>query len=122
MKQPPRQRRSMPAGLKRPNRRTSGPETVGAAAAPASSRKKKVNNKNRVISAVLAGHSVLKLVIVGDVHHNILYAALQNIAELINGVHFHIFVVTKPINLSTVNIVVGVQIILGNTALTHGFP
>ena len=54
--------------------------------------------------------------------HNILYPALENITQTIYGVHFHIAIVPQSIDLRTVDIIMGVQIILGNTTQLHGFP
>ena len=46
----------------------------------------------------------------------------ENIAELVNGIDFYIFVVAQAVKLRMIDIVVGIQIVLGNTPLLHGFP
>ena len=53
---------------------------------------------------------------------NELNTAMQNIAESVDGIDFHIFVPPQPVKLGTVDIVMGVQVILGNSAGLHGRP
>ena len=64
----------------------------------------------------------LKLIIVGDVLHDILHAAVENIAQLVDGIDLYILVLTEPVDLRTVDIVVGVQVVLCDTAFFHGLP
>ena len=64
----------------------------------------------------------LKMVIVREMLHNILNTALENIAQTINRIHFHIFVLTQTVNLRTIYIVMRVQGILGDIAFFHCFP
>lgn len=54
-------------------------------------------------------------VIVGEMLHNVLDAALQDVAELVNGVDLHVLIVPEPIELGAVYIIMGIKIILGNT-------
>ena len=61
-------------------------------------------------------------VVIGDVFHNIFHSAFENIAELVDGIDLHIFVVAQPVKLRVVDIVAGIQIVLGNAPLLHGFP
>ena len=61
-------------------------------------------------------------VIVGEMLHNVLDAALQDVAELVDGVDFHVLIVPEPIELGAVYIIMGIKIILGNTPLLHGLP
>jgi hypothetical protein len=63
-----------------------------------------------------------KNVVVGDVLHDVLHTAVQDVAESVDGVDLHIFVLAEPVELGAVDVMVGVQVILGNTALFHGFP
>ena len=62
------------------------------------------------------------MVIVGEVLHNVLHTALEDVAELVDGIDLHILVVAKPVDLGTVYIVVGVQIVLGDVPFFHGLP
>ena len=50
----------------------------------------------------------LKLIFIGDVLHNILHIALQDVAKTVDGVGFHILIVSETIELGAVNIVMGV--------------
>ena len=61
-------------------------------------------------------------VIVGEMLHDILDAAVQDVAELINGVDLYILIVPQPVELGAVYVVMGVQVILGNAPLLHGLP
>ena len=61
-------------------------------------------------------------VIVGEMLHNVLDAALQDVAELVDGVDLHVLIVPEPIELGAVYIVMGIKIILGNALLLHGLP
>ena len=54
--------------------------------------------------------------------HDILYPAMQNITEPVNGIHLDIEVVAEPMKLGTVYIVLCIEIILGDILLTHGLP
>ena len=61
-------------------------------------------------------------IIVREMLHNVLDAALENVAELVDGVDLHVFVVPEPVELGAVYIIMGIKIILGNTPLLHGLP
>jgi len=61
-------------------------------------------------------------VIVGEMLHNVLDAALQDVAELVDGIDLHVLIVPEPIELGAVYIIMGIKIILGNTPLLHGLP
>lgn len=65
---------------------------------------------------------VLEPVIIGNMLHNVLYITFENVAEFINGVHFDVFVVAQAIQLSVVDIVMRIQIVLRDTPLFHGLP
>ena len=54
--------------------------------------------------------------------HNVLHTAVQNVAELVNGVDLNILVVAKPVDLCPIYIEMGIQIILGDTPVLHGLP
>ena len=64
----------------------------------------------------------LKLIVIREMLHDLFHAAVENIAELIDGVDFHIFVLAQAIQLWAVYIVVRIQGILRNAAVFHGFP
>ena len=61
-------------------------------------------------------------VIVWKVLHNVLDAALQDVAELVYGIDLLVLIVPEPIELGAVYIIMGIKIILGNTPLLHGLP
>lgn len=65
---------------------------------------------------------LLKLIIIREMFHNIPNTALKNIAQFINCVHFHIFILAQSVDLRTVYIMVGVQVILCNSLGLHRFP
>lgn len=50
----------------------------------------------------------LKYVIIIKVFHNILHSTMKDIAELINRIHFHIFIVLQSVDLGAVDIMVGI--------------
>ena len=54
--------------------------------------------------------------------HDIFHLAVQNVAQSVDGVYFHVFVFTEPVKLGAVDVMVGVQVILGHAAPLHGFP
>ena len=62
------------------------------------------------------------MIIVGEVLHDVFHPAMQNIAESVDGIDFHIFVPPQPVKLGTVDIVMGVQVILGYALILHGLP
>lgn len=64
----------------------------------------------------------LKEVVVGKMLHDILHTAAENIAELINRINFHILILTEAVQLSAVDIMVGIQVVLTDAALLHGLP
>ena len=61
-------------------------------------------------------------VIVGEMLHNVFNPALQDVAELVDGIDLHVLIVPEPIELGAVYIIMGIKIILGNTPLLHGLP
>ena len=61
-------------------------------------------------------------VIVGEMLHNVLDAALQDVAEFVDGVDLHVLIVPEPIELGAVYIIMGIKIVLGNAPLLHGLP
>ena len=65
---------------------------------------------------------VLKPIVIGKMFHNILYPAVQNVAQPVDGVDFHVFVLTQTVKLGAVYVVVSVKIILRNTPMFHGLP
>jgi len=64
----------------------------------------------------------LKYILVREMFHNILNPTVQNVAKLIDGIHFNILIVLQSIDLRPIYVVVGIQIILCNSALLHGDP
>ena len=54
--------------------------------------------------------------------HDIFNPAVEDIAQVVNGVDLHVFIPAKPVKLGAVDIVVGVQVILSNAPVLHGFP
>ena len=63
-----------------------------------------------------------KPVIIRKMLHNIFHGALQNVAQFVDGIDLNIFIFTQAIQLRAIHIVLGIQRILGNTTLFHGFP
>ena len=54
--------------------------------------------------------------------HDFLYTALQNIAESVDGVNLYILILPKAIDLGAVDVVVSIQVILGNALFLHRLP
>jgi hypothetical protein len=65
---------------------------------------------------------LLETIVVGDVLHDILNAALENVAQFINCVCFNILIVAKPIDLRAIYIVMGIQVVLTDAAFLHSVP
>ena len=63
-----------------------------------------------------------KKIVIGEMFHDVLNTAMQNVAQTVYGVDFNIFVVAQAVDLCAVDVVVGVKIILGNATLLHGCP
>ena len=61
-------------------------------------------------------------IIVGKMLHNVLNAALQDVAELVYGIDLHVLIVPEPVELGAVYIIMGIKIILRNAPLLHGLP
>ena len=61
-------------------------------------------------------------VIVGEMLHNVLDAALQDVAELVDGIDLHVLIVPEPVELGAVYIIMGIKVILRNAPLLHGLP
>ena len=61
-------------------------------------------------------------IIVWKMLHDVLNAALQDVAELVYGIDLHVFIVPEPVELGAVYIIVSVEIILRNAPLLHGLP
>ena len=61
-------------------------------------------------------------VVVWNMLHDILDFALQNITQPVDGVGFDVPVLAEPVQLGTIDVVVGIQVVLGHPALLHGFP
>ena len=61
-------------------------------------------------------------IIVREMLHDVLDAALQDVAELVDGIDLHVLIVPEPVELGAVYIIMGIKIILGNTPLLHGLP
>lgn len=66
--------------------------------------------------------SPLKHVIVIEVLDDILYSAMQKIAKLINGIHFHILIMPQTVQLGPIDVVGGVKIVLRYPLLLHCLP
>ena len=62
------------------------------------------------------------MIVVREVLHDVLHPAVENIAQAVDGVDFQILVSAEPVQHRAVDVMVGVQVILGNAALLHGFP
>lgn len=62
------------------------------------------------------------MVVVGDVLHDIFHRAVEDVAQLVDGVCFHVLVVSETVELRAVYIVVCVEVILGDTLFLHGLP
>lgn len=54
--------------------------------------------------------------------HDILYPTVQQIAQPVDGIHFHIFVVTQAVKLRAIDVIGGIQIVLGNPLVLHRLP
>ena len=61
-------------------------------------------------------------IIVREMLHDVLDAALQDVAELVDGIDLHVLIAPEPVELGAVYIIMGIKIILGNTPLLHGLP
>ena len=65
---------------------------------------------------------MLESVIVVEVFHDILHTTMKDIAEFIDGVDFHILIFAETIDLGTIDIIVGIQIILRDASIFHCLP
>ena len=63
-----------------------------------------------------------KFIFVGKMLHDVLYTALQDVAQPVDGVGFHVQILAEPVKLGAVDIVVRIEGVLGDVALFHGFP
>lgn len=54
--------------------------------------------------------------------HDILHPALEDVAQLVDGVGLHVLVVTQAVELGAVDVIVGVEVILGDAFGFHGEP
>ena len=61
-------------------------------------------------------------IIVWEMLHDVLNAALQDIAELVYCIDLHVFIVPEPVELGAVYIIMSVQVVLRNAPLLHGLP
>lgn len=59
-------------------------------------------------------------IIVGKMLHNILNAAVQNVAQPVQRVGFHILVVLQTVDQRTVDIMMGIQVVLCYASATVG--
>ena len=55
---------------------------------------------------------MLKMIVVRNMFHNILYRAAKDVAKPVDGVDLHILVFAQAVYLGAVHIVVGVQVVL----------
>jgi hypothetical protein len=62
------------------------------------------------------------MVVIGNVFHDVFHTAMQNVAKLIDGVYFYILILPESVQLGTIDIMMGIQIILRNAARFHGLP
>ena len=62
------------------------------------------------------------MIVIREVLHDVLHPAVENVAQAVDGVDFQIHVFAEPVQHRAVDVMVGVQVILGNAALFHGFP
>ena len=65
---------------------------------------------------------LLEAIVIREVFHNIFNTALENVAKFVDGINFHIQILAKTIDLRTVYIMMGIQIILCNAPLFHCLP
>jgi hypothetical protein len=63
-----------------------------------------------------------EMVVIGEMLHDILDAAVQNVAKTVDGVDLHVPVLAEPVQLGAVDVVVGIEVVLGHAALLHCFP
>ena len=63
-----------------------------------------------------------KNIVIGEVLHDVLHTAPENVAQPVDGLDFYVLIVTQPIQERAIDVMVGIQIILGYAALLHGFP
>ena len=61
-------------------------------------------------------------IIVREMLHDVLDAALEDVAEFVDGIDLHVLIVPEPVELGAVYIIMGIKIILGNALLLHGLP
>ena len=54
--------------------------------------------------------------------HDIFYLAMEDIAKTINGIDFYIQIFPKAVQLSAVDVMMGIQIILSNAPALHRLP
>lgn len=74
---------------------------------------------------MIVGSSIgflLEMIVVRNVLHYIFNVALKNIAEFINGVSFYILIMAQAVNLCTVHIMMGIQIVLCDPTIFHSLP
>ena len=63
-----------------------------------------------------------EMIVIRNMFHDIFHTAAEDIAELIDGIDFYILIMAKSVELRPVDVMVGVEVILGNTAAFHGLP
>ena len=62
------------------------------------------------------------MIVVREVLHDVLRPAVEKVAQTVDGVDFQILVPAETVQHRAVDVVVGIQVVLGNAALLHGFP
>jgi hypothetical protein len=76
------------------------------------------STKSQDPSAVDGSESV----VIGNMLHDLFDTALQDVAQPVNGIDFHILVVAQTIQKRSVDVMVGIQVVLRNALLLHGYP
>ena len=62
------------------------------------------------------------MIIIGNVLHDVLHPAAEDVAKLIDGVDLYILILTKAVDLRPIYIMMGIQIVLGDAPCFHGLP
>ena len=64
----------------------------------------------------------LKSVIIGKVLHDIFHPAFKDVAQAVDGIHFYVFVMTQSVKEGSCDVVMGVEVVLGDSTFFHRFP
>ena len=58
-------------------------------------------------------------IIVREMLHDVLDAALEDVAELVDGIDLHVLIVPEPIELGAVYIIMGIKIVFGKMKVSQ---